>query len=294
MKDFVITCSSTCDLSAYYLRKHNVYYVSFFYYLKEKKYYDDFYKEHSVSDYYNLIKINDVKTSQPDPNQYKELWLKLIDQGYDILHIELSSGISGAVNSALIAKSMICDINKDAKIYVIDSLCCSTGYGLLIDKAVVQKELGKNIDEVKKFIEDYKLNINHVFMITNLDQLIKGGRISKIAGNIGKILNIVPVLHVDNNGRLEVIKKSRGVNNAIEDILSLSKQNIFDGDNYNDKFFFCHADTSELCNILYNRFYDNYKKAIFDKEYIFNVGTVIGAHTGDGTISVFYYGDGRI
>ena len=294
MKDFVITCSSTCDLSAYYLRKHNVYYVSFFYYLKEKKYYDDFYKEHSVSDYYNLIKINDVKTSQPDPNQYKELWLKLIEQGYDILHIELSSGISGAVNSALIAKSMIYDINKEAKVHVIDSLCCSTGYGLLIDKAVVQKELGKNIDEVKDFIEDYKLNINHIFMITNLDQLIKGGRISKIAGNIGKILNIVPVLHVDNNGRLEVIKKSRGVNNAIEDILSLSKQNIFDGDNYNEKFFFCHADTSELCNILYNRFYDNYKKAIFDKEYIFNVGTVIGAHTGDGTISVFYYGDGRI
>ena len=102
MKDFVITCSSTCDMNTYFLRKHNMYYVSFYYYLDGKKYYDDFFKEHSVSEYYERIKTEDVKTSQPDPEQYRDLWNKLIDQGYDILHIELDSGISGAMNSALI------------------------------------------------------------------------------------------------------------------------------------------------------------------------------------------------
>ena len=114
MKDFIITCSSTCDMNPYFLRKHNMYYVSFYYYLDGKKYYDNFFKEHSVSEFYENIQTQDVKTSQPDPEQYRDLWNKLIDQGNDILHIELDSGISGAMNSALIAKSMVEEQKKDA------------------------------------------------------------------------------------------------------------------------------------------------------------------------------------
>ena len=154
MKDFVITCSSTCDLNLYFLRKHNIYYVSFFYYLNEDRFYDDFYKEHTISEFYEKIKTCNAKTSQPDPNQYKELWLKLIDQGYDILHIELSSGISGAVNSALIAKSMVEELKNDAKIYVVDSLCASTGYGLLLNEATKYKEKNNDIEQVKDYVEN--------------------------------------------------------------------------------------------------------------------------------------------
>lgn len=294
MKDFIITCSSTCDLSPYFLRKHNVYYVSFFYYLNDNRYYDDFYKEHDINDFYNTIKTQDVKTSQPDPNQYKELWFKLIDQGYDILHIELSSGISGAVNSALIAKSMACDIKKDAKIEVVDSLCCSTGYGMLVSKACEQKAMGKSLDEVKEYCEKTRSNINHIFAVTNLDTLIKGGRVSKVAGTVGKMLNIIPIMHVNNDGRLEQVKKARGFNNAIDEIINLSKTNIANGEDYNDILYFTNSNSKDLCAKLQARVKETYKNARFDDEYDFNVGTVIGAHTGEGAIAIFYIGDKRV
>ena len=126
MKKFVITCTSTCDMTSYYLRKHNMYYVSFYYYLNEERFYDDFFSKVSVEEFYTKLKSYNSRTSQPDPEQYRDLWNKLINQGYDILHIELSSGISGAINSALIAKSMVEETNKDAKIYadggVVDGL----------------------------------------------------------------------------------------------------------------------------------------------------------------------------
>lgn len=293
MKDYIITCSSTCDLSPYFLRKHNVYYASFFYYLNDNRYYDDFYKDHEINDFYQMIKTQDVKTSQPDPNQYKELWFKLIDQGYDILHIELSSGISGAVNSALIAKSMACDIKKDANIEVVDSLCCSTGYGLLVKKACEQKENGKSLIEVKEYCEKMRGNINHIFAVTNLDSLIKGGRVSKVAGTVGKMLNIIPIMHVNESGRLEQVKKARGFNNAIDEMINLSKTNIINGEKYNDLMFFNNANCKDLSQKLQNKVKEAYKDAVYDEEYDFNVGTVIGAHTGDGTIAMYYIGDKR-
>ena len=196
MKDYIITCSSTCDMNPYFLRKHNMYYVSFYYYLDGNKYYDNFFKEHSVSDFYERIKTQEVKTSQPDPEQYRDLWNKLIDQGYDILHVELDSGISGAMNSALIAKSMVEEQHKDSKIFVVDSLTATCGYGLLLDKLYEFKSQGNSIEDTYKYAEELKHNINIIFMVKNLDQLIKGGRVSKVAGGIGKILNIIPILHV--------------------------------------------------------------------------------------------------
>lgn len=293
MKDYIITCSSTCDLSPYFLRQHNMYYVSFFYYLNDNRYYDDFYKEHEINDFYQTIKTQDVKTSQPDPNQYKELWFKLIDQGYNVLHIELSSGISGAVNSALIAKSMVEDIKKEARIEVVDSLCCSTGYGLLLKKACEEKEKGKSLDELKEYVENLRHNINHIFAVTNLDSLIKGGRVSKVAGYVGKMLNIIPVMHVDENGRLEPVKKTRGFNNAINEIINITKTNIINGENYNDILFFTHANCKNLVDKLITKAKDSFKSAKYIDEYCFNVGTVIGAHTGDGTLAIFYIGDKR-
>lgn len=294
MKNYVITCSSTCDLSPYFLRQHNIYYVSFFYYLDNNKYYDDFYKEHDVNTFYNTIKTSDVKTSQPDPNQYKELWLKLIDQGNDILHIELSSGISGAVNSALIAKSMVEDVKPDCKITVIDSLCCSTGYGLLLSYAAREKERGIDIDSLSKKIEDMRLNINHVFVTANLDQLVKGGRINKIAGGVGKILNIVPILHVNDQGKLEMIKKVRGLNNAIDEMINLTSTNILNNDKYDDMIFFTHANSFSDVKTLYDKTKAKFNNAKTSEDYIFNVGTVIGAHTGDQTFALFYIGDKRV
>ena len=188
MKDFVITCSTPCDMSQYYLRKHKMYYVGFYYYLNDDKFMDDFFTTHTVDEFYNKIKISNVKTSQPDPEQYVALWNRLIEQGNDILHVELSSGLSGAVNSSLIAKSMIEENNKDAKIHIVDSKTGSCGIGTLLDKIYEYKENCKDIDKVYEYAENIKKDINVIFIVESLDQLIKGGRLSKVAGGIGKLL----------------------------------------------------------------------------------------------------------
>ena len=284
MKDFIITCSSTCDLTPYYLRQHNMYYVSFYYYINDERFYDDFYKEHTVDNFYSTIKNATVKTSQPDPEQYCELWRKLIDQGYDILHIELSSGISGAVNSARIAKSIIDEENTNAKIYVVDSLTACGGYGLLLDKLYEYKKNHNEIDDVYKYAEDIKKKIKVVFLVENLDQLIKGGRISKVKGSIGKLLNIVPILHVESNGKLESVKNARGLNNAMDDIVNIIEDDI----DINNKIFINNSNCYDSAKSMFIKLKNRYENSNLSEEYIYNVGTVIGAHTGSGAIVVSY------
>lgn len=290
MKDFIITCSSTCDMNPYFLRRRNMYYVSFYYYLDGNKFYDNFFNEHSVSEYYEKIKTLDVKTSQPDPEQYRDLWIKLIEQGYDILHVELDSGISGAVNSALIAKSMVEEAHPNAKIYVVDSLTATCGYGLLLDKLYNYKNDGHNIDETFEYAEKLKHDINIIFIVKSLDQLIKGGRVSKISGGIGKILNIIPILHVDANGKLENINKTRGLSNAIDEIINTMKKNIHP----DDKIMLAHSDCLSDLNILLDRIKKEFPNAIYDDDVITDIGTVIGGHTGKDCLVVSYVGDGRI
>lgn len=284
MKDFIITCSSTCDLTPYYLRQHNMYYVSFYYYINDERFYDDFYKEHTVDNFYSTIKNTTVKTSQPDPEQYCELWRKLIDQGYDILHIELSSGISGAVNSARIAKSIIDEENTNAKIYVVDSLTACGGYGLLLDKLYEYKKNHNEIDDVYKYAEDIKKKIKVVFLVENLDQLIKGGRISKVKGSIGKLLNIVPILHVESNGKLESVKNARGLNNAMDDIVNIIEDDI----DINNKIFINNSNCYDSAKSMFIKLKNRYENSNLSEENIYNVGTVIGAHTGSGAIVVSY------
>lgn len=284
MKDFIITCSSTCDLTPYYLRQHNMYYVSFYYYINDERFYDDFYKEHTVDNFYSIIKNATVKTSQPDPEQYCELWRKLIDQGHDILHIELSSGISGAVNSARIAKSMIDEENTNAKIYVVDSLTACGGYGLLLDKLYEYKKNHNEIDDVYKYAEDIKKKIKVVFLVENLDQLIKGGRISKVKGSIGKLLNIVPILHVESNGKLESVKNARGLNNAMDDIVNIIEDDI----DINNKIFINNSNCYDSAKSMFIKLKNRYENSNLSEENIYNVGTVIGAHTGSGAIVVSY------
>ena len=290
MKDFIFTCSSTCDMNPYFLRRHNIYYVSFYYYLDGKKYYDNFFRDHSANEYYEIIKTQDIKTSQPDPEQYRDLWIKLIDQGYDIFHVELDSGISGALNSALIAKSMVEEQRKEAKIFVIDSLTATCGYGLLLDKLYDYKNSGKTLEETFEYAEKIKNNINVIFIVKNLDQLIKGGRLSKIAGGIGKILNIIPILHVDSNGKLECIGKTRGLNNAMDEIICNMKKNIHS----DDKIMLAHSNCINDLNILLDKIKNEFPNAVYDEDVITNIGTVIGAHTGKDCLVVSYVGNGRV
>ena len=291
MNDYVITCSTTCDLKKEHLEKNNNPYVHFSFYINDKKYLDDFYSEVSIDDFYNLIKENDSKTSQPDPDEYVKVFTKILDDGKDILHLELSSGISGAFNSANIAKDMIKDNYPDRKIYIVDSLSASSGFGLLVDVLDKLKNDGMNIDELYKFVIDNRININCIFYTNDLSQLIKGGRISKTAGAIGKLLNIIPIMHINKEGKLEVIEKIRGRNNALKFVVDTIKKN-YKGE-YIKGFYIANSNCEDLANEAAVKLKENFTGLNDDDIKIFNIGTVIGTHTGKGTVAIFYYGEGR-
>lgn len=290
MKDFIITCSTPCDMSQYYLRKYKMYYVGFYYFLDDEKYMDDFFNTHSVDEFYSKIKTCSVKTSQPDPEQYVALWTKLIQQGNDILHVELSSGLSGAVNSSLIAKSIIDEKGLNAKIHIVDSKTGSVGIGLLLDKIYEFKQKNNDIDKVYEYAENIKKDINVLFIVENLDQLIKGGRLSKITGGIGKLLNIVPILHVDNNGKLENIKKSRGLNSAMNDLINVMSENFVD----NEKVIVSNSNCLDNAKLMVDSIKNKFSNANLSYSDITNIGALIGCHTGEKCIVVSYVGKGRV
>lgn len=290
---YIITCSSTCDLTKEYLSDHNIPYVHFNLMINDEKYIDDFYDNISVENFCKKIKDGNVKTSQPEPEQYINMWDPLLKEGYDIYHMEVSTGITGAYNSACIARDMLSDVYPNKKIKVVDTQCCSTGYGMLLTKAIEKKEKGASIEEVEEYVKNMEHKIHHVF-IPNIEQLGKGGRIPKPVAAIAKIINIVPILNVSFDGHLQLIKKVRGMKAAINEMLKMSEETIENGLDYAGEFFATHVNNLSLQTEIFNAFKNKYKKSLGDvKNNIFQVGSVIAAHCGEGTVSIFYLGSER-
>ena len=223
--------------------------------------------------------------------EYIKFFEELLESKKNIIHIELSSGISGSYNSAKNAAERLNQINEN-KIKVIDSLAASSGLGLLVDSALDLKKQGKSFDEVVDFLENNKLNLHHWFFSTNLERYFKGGRISKTSFMLGSFLNIYPLLNVSKEGKLVVRKKLHGIKAVRKEILNMLYENIQDKENYSGKIFICHSDFLEeacyLAKTIEEKF-PNLKEEIK----INNIGPTIGSHSGVGTFAVFFYGTKR-
>lgn len=293
MNKYMITCSSTVDLSNDFLNKRNIPYVSFHYELNGTYLTDDLGLTMSSKDFYQKMREGaTTKTAQVNAEEYVNFFTPFLKQGYDILHVELSSGLSGSLNSATIAVDMLKEDFPDRKILLVDSLSASAGYGLLVDKLSSLKEEGLSIDELKTWAEDNKRKVNHWFYSTDLSYYVKGGRISSTAGFVGSILSLCPVLNVDNFGKLtpqhKVIGKKRAINKVVDQMIELA-QNKSD---YNGKCFISHADCMEDAMAVAAKIEKAFPK-LNGKVEIFDIGTTIGSHTGPGTLALFFFGDHR-
>lgn len=293
MNKYIITTSSTCDLNKEYLTKYNNPIALFNFYLDSEEHKDDFYEHISVNDFYNALSTKTAKTSQPSPEEFINLWEPYLKDGYDIVHLELSKGLSGAYNSSLSAKDIIKSEYKDNNIYVVDTVCASAGLGLLLMIANQKKEEGLSSKELYDYLSENAININSLVCCSDLTQLFKGGRLSQAKYRFGKLLNIVPLIVVNKEGQLEPFKNVRGKANAFKEMLKTTENNILNGLDYDGKIVIshsnCYDDAKELMNLLKEKF----TKADAGEHNIFNIGTVIGSHTGKGTIALFYVGQGR-
>ncbi len=293
MSEYILSCCSTADLSKEHFESRNIEYICFHYKLNGVDYPDDLGQSIPFEEFYKRMDSGeDTQTSQINVTEYLEYFTKFLSEGKDVLHLTLSSGISGSYNSAINAAKIAKERFPERKIYVIDSLAASSGYGLLMDKLADLRDGGMDIDELKNWAEENKLNLHHWFFSSDLKFFIKGGRVSKTSGTIGTILGICPLLNVDKEGHLIARAKIRSKKKVIQEIVKRMEENAEGGLSYSGKCYICQSacidDAKEVAKLVEERF-----KNLDGNVMINYIGTTIGSHTGPGTVALFFWGKKR-
>ncbi len=294
MKDFLISCCSPVDLSAKYLEQRGVKYLPFKFYLAGKEFLDDLGNSISYDEFYQAMRDGaDTKTTQMNVEDYNEYFSKLLENGKKILHVTLSSGLSGTSNSAKLSANEINEKYGEKMVYVVDSLGASSGYGLLVDRLCDLKEEGKTIEEVYNWAEENKKKVHYWFFTTDLTFFVRGGRVSKVSGWVGTLLKICPLLNVDKDGKLIPRQKVRGKKGVIKAIVEKMLEHAQDGTDYNQKCFISHSCSEEEALEVRQMVEENFPN-LCGKVMVNSIGTTIGSHSGPGTVALFFFGDERV
>ena len=293
MNKYILSCDTAVDLTPEYLEQRNIPYISFHYNIDGNEYTDDLGKSLSYEEFYKKIDAGSMPTtSQINIADSIDFFEKYLKEGYDIIHLAFSSGLSGTYNSARNAADELKDSYPNQKIIVIDSLAASSGYGLLLDSLYELKASGATIEEVAEFAETNKLKLQHWFYTTDLTHFKRGGRVSATAAAIGNLLNLCPFMNVDKDGKLAVLSKIKGKKKAAKEACSKMLELCDDGENYNKRCFIsnsgCIEDAEYLASLLNEKF-PNIEGGV----QIFDIGTIIGTHTGRGTVALFFFGEAR-
>ncbi|WP_040214482.1 DegV family protein [Clostridium polynesiense] len=289
MKDYIIMTDSCCDLPREYIEKNNIPFVSLTCRFKNEEYKDDFGTSLDYKTFYEGMREGEVpKTSQPNAEAFYKVLKEIIDKHNDILYICVSSGLSGTYNSANIAKNMIKDEYPEARLEIVDILTASLGQGLMVMKALEMKEQGASLDEVLGYLENTKLKLNTYIIVDDLNHLKRGGRISTAAAIVGSMLSLKPVLTLNDEGKVLVIRKAKGRKSGINE---LAKYVIEKVENPEENYItICHGDSEADAE----RLKEAILKEVTPKGISINfIGPVVGTYGGPGALAVFFIGKHR-
>lgn len=290
MSDYILSCCSTADLSEELMKARDIHYICFHYEVDGTTYPDDLGQSIPFSRFYQMMRDGAMtRTSQVAVGEYEEYFEGFLREGKDILHLTLSSGISGTINSAMIAAEDLREKYPERRIYIVDSLAASSGYGLLMDRLADLRDSGMSIDEVRDWAEANKLKCLHWFFTSDLTFFIRGGRVSKASGMIGQMLNICPLLNVDDQGKLVAREKHRGKKKVIHAIVQKMKEQAENGIDYSGKCFISQSDCLSDARAVADAIEAEFPK-LDGNVRIFDIGTTIGSHTGPGTVALFFWG----
>lgn len=288
MRNFIISTDSTEDLPSSYLKENNIS-IHPLYYIVDGKEYIPGVKDMPVKDFYQALKNGKMPTtSAANPENVMNKMKEQVEKGYDILHISFSSGLSSSYNTTQICAENVMDEFPEAKIIVVDSLSGTVGQGFLVMKAVEMKKQGKTIDEIALWLNENKKHVIHEFIVSDLNHLFRGGRLSKTQALVGTMLNIQPILHMDDDGKLANIGKVRGRKKALHALSDNIEKNA-DVKNLKEVFI-SHGDCIEDARYLADRIKRKYG---IENIMIEDICPTIGAHTAQGTVVVVYFGDKR-
>ena len=293
MENFILSCFSTVDITKEHLIQKNLHYICFHFELDGKQYKDDFGESISFEELYGAMKQGaDTKTTQLNAAEFEEYFEPFLKQGKDILHVCVSSGISGTFNSANIAKRNLTERYPERRILIADSLGGSSGYGLMMDQLADLRDAGLTMDELYAWIEERRLHMHHWFFSSDLTFFVKGGRISKASGFVGNLLNICPLIDVSAEGKLVPRFKIRTKRRVIEAIVHQMELHAEGGLDYEGKCYMshslCYDDARAVADLIEARF-----PKLCGRVEINNIGTAIGCHSGPGTVAIFFWGSRR-
>lgn len=293
MPGYVLSCCSTADLTHDWLERRNINYLEFNYFLDGVPCKDDFGATNSPAELYaKMLAGADAKTSQISAGDYLASFEQSLSAGLDVVHVTLSSGISGTYNSACTARDQLAEKYPDRHVYVVDSLAASSGYGLLMDRLADLRDEGMSAAELVAWAEEHKGEVQHWFFSSDLTFFIRGGRISKAAGLVGGMLKICPVMDVAPDGSLAVKEKIRTKAKAEKRVIEKMVELAEGGRDYSGKCFIsqseCLDDAREVARMVEETF-----PKLDGKVEVFDIGATIGVHTGPGTVALFFWGQKR-
>lgn len=288
MRNYIISTDNTADLPMEYIKANNIDVLTLFYAFGDEIYNAE--NTLSESEFYGRMRNGEMPTTMAiNPEDAASVFRKRAAEGTDILHIAFSSGLSSSYNNVCIAADEVMEEYPDIKITVIDSLAASMGEGLMVYRAVQLKNEGKSMEEVTEYIKAHALNFVHLFTVDDLFHLHRGGRVSKATAILGSIASIKPILHVDDEGKLIAIGKIRGRKKSLLDLVERMEKIIGSYKNETDKVFISHGDCLEDAQFVADKV-----KERFGMDVVINyVCPTIGAHSGPGTIALFFMGENR-
>lgn len=287
MNNYVILTDSSCDLSAKTMEQYGIESIALEVNIDGigTKYNNEL----DIKEFYDLVRAKtDVKTSAINIERFKEFFKRYLDEGKDVIYLGFSSGLSATYMNGKNACEELSEEYPDRKIVAIDTLCASRGQGLLVTLAAIKKNEGATYEEIVKYVEDTKLHLCHWFTVDDLFFLKRGGRVSAATAVLGTVLSIKPVMHVDNDGHLINVAKVRGRRASITAMVDKVAETGIEPDS--QLMYICHGDCIEDAQLLSDMIKEKYPNCEIMIDY---TGPVIGAHSGPGTLAIFYIGTER-
>ena len=292
--NFQLSCESTVDLPYEYVVKRNMSVIFYSYVIDGVEYEDNM--ERSVEarkKFYNLIEGGSMpSTSQINEYKYEEYFENLLKQG-DVLHITLGTGMTPSYKNACKAAEVLKDKYPDRKLVIVDSLCSSGGYGLLVDYCADLRDEGKSIEEIKDWVESNRNKVHHQFFSTNLKYFRRSGRVSGPSAIVGSILKICPLMRLNQEGKIVAYDKVRLTKNAIKETVLTIVNNIQNGKEYDGKMFIYHSESIELAKELEKEIIEQIPN-MNGRIKMLNIGNIIASHCGSGTVAVSFIGNERV
>ncbi|MBE6989561.1 MAG: DegV family protein [Ruminococcaceae bacterium] len=290
---FILSCCSTVDLPYDYMEQRDIPVLSYTYRVDGKEYLDDMGRDRDARPrFYRMLAEGKLpQTSQINVATYMAFFEKLLQQG-DLLHVAFTSGQSASVNNAYVAARELQERYPHRKIAVVDSLCSSSGYGLLVDAAADLRDAGVTLEEAEKWLLENRNKVHHQFFSSNMTQFRRTGRVSGAAAAVATILGICPLMRLDAAGAIKAYDKVRGKKRAVEATVKTMAEHAQGGTDYGQRCWVCHSDCPEDAQILIDALEAQFPK-LRGHIRLCDIGPVIGSHSGPGTVAVFFFGDER-